>query len=91
MKTFALVTFLVFSEIYFSNGVDPFDVSQQWPECRDVFEDIQVQGNCASSWAIAVATSIRDRRCIEFGVKESISAYDLVSCCHDCQFDGVNG
>jgi hypothetical protein len=74
-----------------TNGVDSFDVSEKWPECKDVFEDIQVQGNCSSSWAISVATSIRDRRCIKSGVKDAISAYDLISCCTDCQLDGKNG
>jgi hypothetical protein len=70
---------------------DSFDVSDKWPQCKDVFDDIQSQGNCSSSWAIAVATSIRDRRCIKSGSKEAISAYDLISCCSDCQIDGKNG
>jgi hypothetical protein len=74
-----------------SNYPDSFDVSEKWPECKDVFNDIQIQGNCSSSWAISVATSIRDRRCVSFGKKEPISAYDLISCCSDCQLDGKNG
>jgi hypothetical protein len=73
-----------------TNG-DSFDVSDKWPQCKDIFEDIQTQGNCSSSWAISVATSIRDRRCINSGAIESISAYDLISCCSDCQLDGKNG
>jgi hypothetical protein len=32
-----------------TNGVDSFVVWDKWPECKDVFEDIQVQGNCSSS------------------------------------------
>jgi hypothetical protein len=75
MKTFVLVIFLVVIQV---NGVDRFDVSEKWPDCKDVFEDIQTQGNCSSSWAISVASSIRDRRCIQSGVKDPISAYDLV-------------
>jgi hypothetical protein len=74
-----------------TNGIENFDVSEKWPHCKDVFEDIQVQGNCSSSWAISVATSIRDRRCINSGIKTSLSAYDLVACCTDCQLDGKNG
>jgi hypothetical protein len=74
-----------------TNRVDYFDVSKKWPECKDVFEDIQIQGNCSSSWAISVATSIRDRRCVKSGIKDAISAYDLISCCSDCQLDGKNG
>jgi hypothetical protein len=96
---FGLVLLLVVIEVYglknyidlSTNGVDSFDVSEKWPQCKDVFEDIQSQGNCSSSWAISVATSIRDRRCIKSGLKEPISAYDLISCCHDCQLDGKNG
>jgi hypothetical protein len=92
MKTFALLLFLAVIEVKGSkNRDDSFDVSEKWPSCKDVFEDIQSQGNCSSSWAISVSTSIRDRRCIISGVKDSISAYDLISCCSDCQFDGKNG
>jgi hypothetical protein len=95
-STFALVLLLAVIEVHglnneFINGIDSFDVSKKWPECKDVFEDIQVQGNCFSSWAISVSTSIRDRRCIKYGVKDPISAYDLISCCSDCQLDGKNG
>lgn len=70
---------------------DEFDVSEMWPECKDIFNDIQAQGDCSSSWAISVASSIRDRRCIKSKVKMPISAYDLISCCSDCQTDGENG
>jgi hypothetical protein len=99
-STFVFVGFLIASKVYGlkdefirqnTDEVESFDVSEKWPECKDVFEDIQVQGNCSSSWAIAVATSIRDRRCIKKGIKDAISAYDLISCCSDCQFDGKNG
>jgi hypothetical protein len=88
IPTFAIVLFLVLIEV---NGIDRFDVSEKWPRCKDVFEDIQTQGNCSSSWAISVASSIRDRRCIKSGMKDQISAYDLISCCSDCQLDGKNG
>lgn len=74
-----------------SNSLETFYVSEKWPKCSDVFEDIQSQGDCSSSWAISVASSIRDRRCIEYGIKEPLSAYDLISCCSDCQIDGKNG
>jgi cathepsin B len=86
--TFAVLIFVVVNQV---NGLDSFDISEKWPECKDVFEDIQSQGNCSSSWAISVATAIRDRRCIKSGIKDPISAYDLISCCHDCQLDGKNG
>jgi hypothetical protein len=69
----------------------PFDISEQWPECKDVFTDIQVQGNCDALWAFAVSTSIRDRICIHQGIKVPISAWDLISCCEDCWTDGQDG
>jgi hypothetical protein len=95
-STVFLVLLLVVNEVnsyldLSTNGVDSFDVSEKWPYCKDVFEDIQAQGNCSSSWAISVATSIRDRRCILSGVKNAMSAYDLISCCTHCQLDGQNG
>jgi hypothetical protein len=70
---------------------DEFDVSQKWPQCKDIFEDIQTHGNCSSSWAISVVSSIQDRRCIKYGAKDPISAYDLISCCSDCYPEGKDG
>jgi hypothetical protein len=98
MKALIFAVLLILNKAYGLNylnptasGIKPFHVSEKWPQCKDTFEDIQVQGNCSSSWAISVATSIRDRRCIKSGVKDPISAYDPISCCSDCQLDGKNG
>lgn len=64
-----------------TNDFESFDIREKWPECKDVFEDIYVQGNCSSSWAISVATSIQSRRCIQNGkFGPQISAWDFVSC-----------
>jgi hypothetical protein len=88
---FTLLFLITVNGFESSDKIDTFNVSYKWPQCKDVFEDIQSQGNCSSSWAISVANSIRARRCISFGKKEPISAYDLISCCSDCQLDGKNG
>jgi hypothetical protein len=74
-----------------ADNIASFDVSDKWPKCKDVFNDIQIQGNCRATWAFSVTASIRDRICIADGTKDPISAWDLISCCEDCLVDGENG
>jgi hypothetical protein len=46
-----------------------FMSSTKWPKCKAVFENIQNQGNCAASWAMATTGSIADRMCIRLVLK----------------------
>lgn len=88
------------------DGVSRFNVWDRWPECTKVFKDIQNQGkSCAAGWAVslfdlriivaffkfAVAETLRDRRCIKQDNRDTLSAWDLVSCCDDCKTDPSNG
>ncbi|XP_025405755.1 cathepsin B-like cysteine proteinase 3 [Sipha flava] len=59
-----------------------FDARQHFVKCSDVIGDIKDQGNCASSWAVAVASSFTDRLCIKTDGKftKHLSAQNLMSC-----------
>ncbi|CAG9323468.1 unnamed protein product [Blepharisma stoltei] len=58
---------------------DHYDVREEFPHCMS---DIYVQGNCSSSYALAVASSLSERFCIhsQGAVLVNLSGQDLVSC-----------
>lgn len=62
-----------------------FDAREKWPMCQSIGR-IYDQGNCKSSYAIAVAAVVSDRICIHSQGAEtpSISAQQIVSCCYLC-------
>jgi len=70
---------------------ESFDAREKWPECRTL-QEVRDQGGCGSCWAVAAVTSMSDRLCIasQGKVNVSLSAEDLVSCCHICGL-GCNG
>jgi len=70
-----------------------FDVWTKWPNCEKTFKNIQNQAHCGSCYAVAVATALTDRRCIQSNGAdtEQLSAWDIISCCQDCWGDGSNG
>lgn len=67
---------------YMSEGdliPEKFDAREQWPGC---IEEVQKQLNCSSSYAIATASSLSERFCIQSkgAVSVSLSAQDILSC-----------
>uniref|UniRef100_A0A2S2PPW0 Cathepsin B-like cysteine proteinase 6 n=1 Tax=Schizaphis graminum TaxID=13262 RepID=A0A2S2PPW0_SCHGA len=59
-----------------------FDARQYFVNCANVIGDVKDQGNCASSWAVAVASTFTDRLCIATNGKftKNLSAQHLMSC-----------
>ncbi|XP_065206842.1 cathepsin B-like cysteine proteinase 1 [Planococcus citri] len=72
-----------------------FDAREHWPECASVIGHVYDQGNCGSCWAIAPASVVSDRVCIESKGKITslYSIQQLLSCCHECKVksDKLNG
>ena len=58
---------------------EQFDARDQWPGC---IEEVQKQFNCSASYAIATASSLSERFCIQSNgiVSVSLSAQDILSC-----------
>ena len=57
-----------------------FDARKEWPHC-DSIGTIWDQGNCWSCWAVAAASVITDRVCIQLpGTQFWASASELVRC-----------
>jgi len=56
-----------------------YDVREEFPHCMT---DIYVQGNCSSSYALSVASSLSERFCIQSqgAILVTLSGQDLVSC-----------
>lgn len=71
---------------------DSFDSATQWPECKDVIGVIVDQSSCGSCWAVAAASAMSDRRCIQSNGKLTVpvSGEDLLACCSYCGL-GCNG
>ncbi|XP_060862942.1 cathepsin B-like cysteine proteinase 3 [Metopolophium dirhodum] len=59
-----------------------FDARQYFGSCANVIGDVKDQGNCASSWAVAVASTFTDRLCIASNGQftDHLSAQNLLSC-----------
>nr|BAH71802.1 ACYPI000009 [Acyrthosiphon pisum] len=59
-----------------------FDARQYFTSCANVIGDVKDQGNCASSWAVAVASTFTDRLCIASNGQftDNLSAQNLMSC-----------
>ncbi|KAJ3653168.1 hypothetical protein Zmor_012432 [Zophobas morio] len=71
---------------------ESFDARDQWPQCKDVIDNIRDQGNCGSCWAFAPAEVMSDRLCIESKgeTKFEFSPQDVLSCCDYCGY-GCDG
>lgn len=69
-----------------------FDARQYFVNCANVIGDVKDQGNCASSWAVAVASTFTDRLCIATNgtFTQNLSAQNLMSCGDDEKL-GCNG
>ncbi|KAE9551517.1 hypothetical protein FO519_005264 [Halicephalobus sp. NKZ332] len=70
---------------------DNFDSRQQWPDCKSL-RQVRDQSSCGSCWAFGAVEAMSDRICIASKGKfqVTLSADDLLSCCHMCGF-GCNG
>jgi len=80
------------NSVYFTNGLPKnFDSREKWPYCPSIGH-IYNQGNCRSSYAIAAASAVSDRICIQSnGTKNPImSAQHIISCCYLCGY-GCDG
>jgi len=80
------------NSVYYTNGLPiNFDSRIKWPNCPSI-SHIYNQGNCRSSYAVAVASAVSDRICIQSnGTKNPImSAQQIISCCYLCGF-GCDG
>ncbi|XP_050311717.1 cathepsin B-like isoform X2 [Anthonomus grandis grandis] len=62
-----------------------FDSREKWPHCASLFR-IWDQSHCGSCWAVSAAATMSDRICIHSSqnLQISVSAEDLLSCCHQC-------
>ncbi|KHJ99375.1 papain family cysteine protease [Oesophagostomum dentatum] len=64
---------------------ESFDAREQWPQC-DSIKLIRDQANCGSCWAVASASAMSDRLCVQSKgkIKTLISDTDILSCCTYC-------
>jgi cathepsin B len=69
-----------------------FDARSQWPKCN-LIPFIRDQGQCGSCWAVASASVMSDRYCIQSNGAEQpyISDEDLLSCCGSYCGSGCGG
>lgn len=56
---------------------DSYDFRTQYKQCA---REIQMQGNCSSSWALAMASMISDRICMITNKTVYVSAQHVISC-----------
>ncbi|CAH8435466.1 unnamed protein product [Heterobilharzia americana] len=65
---------------------DYFDSREHWDNCSSI-KTIHDQSRCVSGWAVASASAISDRICIQTNGKSKpeLSALDLISCCTRCR------
>ncbi|XP_056632606.1 cathepsin B-like [Diorhabda sublineata] len=65
---------------------DTFFAYDQWPQCENVIRTIRDQASCSSSWAVAAASAMSDRRCIKSNGELTVlvSSEDLLECCSNC-------
>ncbi|CAI4226329.1 unnamed protein product [Auanema sp. JU1783] len=70
---------------------EQFDSREEWPNCGSI-KQIRDQSSCGSCWAFGAVEAMSDRICIASNgeIQVSLSADDLLSCCHSCGF-GCNG
>uniref|UniRef100_A0AC34FJQ5 Peptidase C1A papain C-terminal domain-containing protein n=1 Tax=Panagrolaimus sp. ES5 TaxID=591445 RepID=A0AC34FJQ5_9BILA len=68
-----------------------FDSRENWPNCQSI-KAIRDQSSCGSCWAFGAVEAMSDRICIasKGKLQVTLSADDLLSCCHMCGF-GCNG
>lgn len=71
--------------IWWKRIPNTFDARKKWKSCYTIGE-VRDQGNCKSSWALAVASVFADRLCIATNGRfnESLSTEQLAFCCRDC-------
>lgn len=64
-----------------------FDSRQNWPQCQSL-RAIRDQSSCGSCWAFGAVEAMSDRICIasKGKLQVTLSADDLLSCCHMCGF-----
>ncbi|XP_050435932.1 cathepsin B-like cysteine proteinase 4 [Adelges cooleyi] len=66
---------------------DEFDAREYFTKCTRVLSQVRDQGNCASSWAVSVASAFTDRLCIatDGQFTKKLSAQHIMSCGDDKQ------
>ncbi|XGW24171.1 hypothetical protein V3C99_005960 [Haemonchus contortus] len=71
---------------------ESFDSREKWKDCPSI-SYIRDQSNCGSCWAVAAASTMSDRLCIQSKgkIKTLISDTDILSCCQPLCGDGCNG
>ncbi|KAL3283970.1 hypothetical protein HHI36_018141 [Cryptolaemus montrouzieri] len=71
---------------------DNFDARENWPNCQSIRE-IRDQASCGSCWAFGAVEAMSDRICIYSNATQqvSLSANDLIACCHLCGFGCMGG
>mmetsp|Transcript_30549 Transcript_30549/g.71332 ORF Transcript_30549/g.71332 Transcript_30549/m.71332 type:complete len:2065 (-) Transcript_30549:45-6239(-) len=75
---------------------EDFDARAQWSQCADVMSHIRDQGQCGSSWAVAVAAVADARLCIATGARFSgmsakVSAGYVAACEGGVRGNGCEG
>ncbi|VDK17563.1 unnamed protein product [Anisakis simplex] len=70
---------------------EQFDAREHWDYCNSL-KNIRDQSACGSCWAFGAVEAMSDRICIasKGKIQVSLSADDLLSCCHSCGF-GCDG
>uniref|UniRef100_A0A914YLX5 Peptidase C1A papain C-terminal domain-containing protein n=1 Tax=Panagrolaimus superbus TaxID=310955 RepID=A0A914YLX5_9BILA len=64
-----------------------FDSRENWPNCQSI-KAVRDQSSCGSCWAFGAVEAMSDRICIasKGKLQVTLSADDLLSCCHMCGF-----
>lgn len=85
-------TFTQYSADVIASLPTNFDARTQWGRSCPSISSIRDQGNCGSCWAVAAASVITDRICLENGAASNLvySAADPLACCTNCG-SGCNG